>query len=111
MAQPDYDLSRFTLVVCDQDLSPIDMSEEEQDSLTADEIRSKGLRVCYVVDSDDFITDKDQEELKHLAQSRWTGIVFMKNLDKKYLGSNVHPVVGFFYDSKGTKPKFGHPVR
>ena len=39
------------------------MSKEEQDSLTADEIRSKGLRVCYVVDSDDFITDEDQEQL------------------------------------------------
>jgi|TARA_Y100000289_G_scaffold65480_1_gene79157 hypothetical protein len=97
----------LTMTVVDNDLSVVELTEDELNNLSAKDIQQNDWRVLFLADVGDTIDEETIASIKHQAQSQWTGIVYMDKLTLKYLGSAEHSCVAFRYTTASSKPKVG----
>tara|TARA_B100001250_G_C19802328_1_gene791667 strand:- start:2423 stop:2743 length:321 start_codon:yes stop_codon:yes gene_type:complete len=93
------------LKVFDFNLDEVELSDEQVDNLTAEEIQQNDWRVVVMTTSaSDTITDKDREKIKHQVCSQFKGIVHMDKLDTKYFGKNTYECAAFYYPKSDSSP-------
>tara|TARA_R100000458_G_C8200685_1_gene191329 strand:- start:411 stop:731 length:321 start_codon:yes stop_codon:yes gene_type:complete len=93
------------LKVFDFNLDEVELSAEQLDNLTAEEIQQNDWRVVIMTTSaSDTITDKDREKIKHQVLSHYAGIVEMEKLTSKYFGKNTYECVAFYYPKSDSMP-------